>query len=132
MSQRIKQAARRYTIEMLVAMLLYMAVLVGSLTIAKEVEGGLLPILLALSPVVPLLFAFAAFLRFYRRMDERQKRISADAAAITLMIGILAAVTLGFLQGFEVIVFKDDMLWFAPFLFTAWGMTRFFLGGRDC
>ena len=69
---------------------------------------------------------------FYRRMDEMQKRVSADAAALTLVVALLAAITLGFLRRFGVLDFEDDMMLFGPFLIIVWGAMRFFLGGRDC
>jgi hypothetical protein len=65
-------------------------------------------------------------------MDERDRRISADAAALALAIGILTAMTLGFLGAFGVFTMEDDMMWFAPFLIMLWGVIRIALGGRDC
>lgn len=132
MSERIKKAGRRYALEMLVAALLYMGVLIVCLTLARGMEPGPALALLAIAPVLPMAFACFAFFRFYRRMDEMQKRLSADAAALTLMVGILAAITLGFLKRFGVLDFEDAMMWFGPFLIIVWGVARFFLGGRGC
>ncbi|GAB4519999.1 MAG: hypothetical protein Kow00133_06110 [Amphiplicatus sp.] len=133
MSERIRKAGRRHAIEMLAAALLYMGALVVCLSLARGMERGPALTLLAVAPVLPMAYACLAFLRFYRNMDEMQQRVSADAAALTLMIGILAAITLGFLRRFGVFDFEDDMMWFGPFLIVAWGVIRFFCGGgRGC
>jgi hypothetical protein len=132
MSERIKKAKRRYTIELFAAMALYVVVLIVSLSIAKPLEPGLMLTALALAPLAPLLLACFSFFRFYQRTDEMQKRVSADAAALTLVVAFLVAVTLGFLRRFGVLDFEDDMMLFGPFLIIVWGLMRVFLGGRDC
>ncbi|GJL93095.1 hypothetical protein [Hyphococcus sp.] len=132
MSERIKKAKRRYTIELLAAMTLYLVILFGALTIAKPMEPGPMLTVLALAPLAPLLVACYSFFRFYQRMDEMQKRVSADAAALTLVVAFLVAITLGFLRRFGVLDFEDDMMLFGPFLIIVWGAMRFWLGGRDC
>lgn len=130
MSERIRKAGKRYQIELFGAMAAYTAALIGGLVIAKGVENELLLTLLALAPIAPLIFAVAAFFRFYQHMDELQKRTSADAAALTLALTILVAITLGFLRRFGVFDFEDDMMWFGPFMIATWGAVRFFLGDR--
>ena len=132
MSERIKSAKRRYTIELFASMALYLVVLFVALTIAKTQEPGPFLTVLALTPLAPLGIACFSFFRFYRHMDEMQKRVSADAAALTLVIGIMAAITLGFLKRFGVFDFEHDMIWFGPLLIVLWGFIRFLLGGRDC
>ncbi len=132
MSERIKKAKRRYRVELMFAMGLYMAVLVAAKVAARDLEAGALLTALALAPVLPLILAGAAFYRFFINMDERDRRISADAAALTLAIGIFVAMTLGFLRAFGVFSLEDEMIWAAPFLILLWGVIRISLGGRDC
>ncbi len=132
MSERIQKAKRRYTIELLAAMALYVAVLIGALTISKSMEPGPLLTALALSPLAPILLAAVAFFRFYGNMDEMQQRITSNAAALTLVIGILGAIALGFLKRFGVMDFEDDMIFFGPVMIGLWGVVRFLIGGRDC
>ena len=132
MSERIKKAKQRYRLELGAAMAVYIAVVFAAKILSRDVEGGLLLTLLALAPVAPIIWAAAAFYRFFLNMDERDRRISADAAALALAIGIMTSLTLGFLSAFEVFRFEDDMMWFAPFLIVLWGLIRFALGGRDC
>ncbi|MFQ5562599.1 MAG: hypothetical protein ACE5FO_03425 [Parvularculaceae bacterium] len=132
MSERIKKAKRRYRLEILGAMALYVAVLFAAKIISRNVEDDAVLALLSLAPVLPVILAVAAFFRFFFSMDERDRRISADAAAITLTIGVLTSMTFGFLSAFGVFTLEDDMMWFAPFLILLWGVIRIALGGRDC
>lgn len=124
MSSRIDKAGRRYQIEFFAAMALYVAVLIGAKLLAKGMEPGWQLTALALAPQAPVALACIAFLRFFFSADERERRLIADAAAISLLIGIFAALTFGFLHSFGVLSFEWDMLWFGPFLIAVWGVTR--------
>lgn len=132
MSERIKKAKRRYTIELFCAMALYIVIVLAAKIAARQIEDGAIVTALALAPILPLALAAFAFFRFYFRTDERDRRISADAAALTLVIGVFSAITLGFLRAFGVFSMEDEMIWFGPYLIVLWGAIRFFLGGRDC
>lgn len=132
MSERIKKARRRYKLEMMGAMALYLVVVFAAKIASRGVDEGAVLTALALAPVLPLLLAGAAFYRFFVNMDERDRRISADAAALTLAIGVMTSMTLGFLSAFGVFTLEDEMMWFAPFLIILWGIIRFARGGRDC
>ncbi|MCK5748600.1 MAG: hypothetical protein KAH44_20465 [Oricola sp.] len=132
MSERIKKAKRRYKIELMLAMALYLVVLAGAKFASKGMAEGAGLTALALSPMLPLLLAGAAFYRFFVNMDERERRVSADAAGLTLGLGILVSLMLGFLSAFGVLVIEDVMILFAPFLIIVWGLFRLFMGGRDC
>ncbi len=130
MSQRIKSANRRYRLEFGAAMTLYGVVVIGATYLARDVEPGAVLTLLALAPVAPIILACIAFIRLFVSLDERERRLSADAAALSLLIGIFAALTLGFLKSFEVFTFEWDMLWFGPFLIALWGVVRCILIAR--
>ena len=124
MSSRIDKAGRRYRVEFFAAMALYVAILFGAKLLAKGMEPGWQLTALALAPQIPIALACIAFLRFFFSADERERRLIADAAAISLLVGIFAALTLGFLHSFGVFLFEWDMLWFGPFLIAVWGVTR--------
>lgn len=132
MSERIKKAKRRYKIELMLAMGLYVGVVIAAKTVSKGMAEGAGLTALALAPMLPLLLAGAAFYRFFINLDERERRVSADAAGLTLCVGVLASLTLGFLSSFGVLVIEDVMIWFAPFLIILWGLFRLVMGGRDC
>lgn len=131
MSDRIKKAGRRYRLEFGAALALYAVVLFASIYLAQSADlAGAPRVALALAPVVPLALACAAFFRFYADIDERERRLAADAAALSLVVGIFAALTLGFLHRFGVFHFEWDMLWFGPFLIASWGVVRCILRFR--
>lgn len=124
MSSRINKAERRYQIEFFTAMALYIAVLIGAKLLAKGMEPGWQLTALALAPQVPIAFACIAFLRYFFSADERERRLIADAAAISLLVGIFVAITLGALASFEIFSADWDIIWAGPFLIAVWGVTR--------
>ena len=124
MSKRIKSVGKRYQVEFLSAMALYVVVLLGAKYLAKDVEPGPFLALLALAPIAPIGLACIAFFRFYNNVDERERRLASDAAALSLVVGIFTALTLGFLKSFGVFHFEWDMMWFGPFLIALWGLVR--------
>ncbi len=132
MSERIKKAGRRHAVQMIAAALLYCGSLFVCLLLARGLEPGPALTALAIIPVLPMFYAAYAFFQFYRDMDEMQKRISANAAALAMVVGVLTAIALGILKRFGVLDFEDDMMLFGPFLIIVWGAMRYFLGGRDC
>lgn len=124
LSRRIQKAGRRYVFELGAALALYAVVLFTAKWLANDALEGPLLTALALAPLAPVALMVAAFLRYYFKIDERERRISSDAAAITLVVGIMVALTLGFLHSFAVFHFEWDMLWFGPFLIGLWGVVR--------
>lgn len=131
MSSRINKAERRYLVEFLIAAGLYAVVLVGAKLLAKSVEPGWALTSLALAPQIPVAFACIAFLRYFFSADERERRLIADAAAVSLLIGIFIAITLGSLASFEIFVVDWDIIWAGPFLIAVWGLARCVLQVRN-
>lgn len=132
MSERIKKAKRRYQIELMLAMALYVAVVFAAKIASHHVEESAVLTGLALAPMAPLVLAGFAFYRFFKNMDERDRRVSADAAGLALAIGVFTSLTFGFLSAFGVLVIEDVLIWFAPYLIVLWGAIRIMIGGRDC
>ena len=60
-----REANRRYRLELFSAMLAYMAMLIGSIYLAKGMDPGTPRTLLLLSPVVPLMLAIWAIARHF-------------------------------------------------------------------
>lgn len=127
MSQRIKKAKRRHVVEMFTVMLGYLAIVFAASRLEDIFTSKFVLTLLALAPVIPLGIACFVYIRVHRQMDEREKIIHANAAGVALMIGVLAATAIGFLQSFGVLVIEDVMIWFVSFLIIAWGGARLFM-----
>lgn len=131
MSERIRKAKRRYTVVTMTVMLAYLAVVFVASRLEDHVTGSVALTLLALAPVIPMAAACAFYLRVHRQMDEREQRINADAAGISMMVGLLAATAAGFLQAFGVVAIENPLLWFGALLILVWGFARIAMGGFD-
>jgi hypothetical protein len=77
-----KLSSKLYTKEFLLAMAAYVIVLLVSVTLINiSPASAWWRIPLALAPVVPIIFAMIAYMRFMIRMDELQRRIQFEALA---------------------------------------------------
>jgi hypothetical protein len=115
----MNQDARIYTAQFGAAMAAYAVVLIASIVVLQHVTLAVpWQVLIALAPVIPTLFALAAFLRFLGKMDELQRRIQVEALAI-------GAGTVGFLSfayGFLENVGLPSLsyIWVLPALVVFW------------
>ena len=91
-------AHRRYVIQLALAMICYGIVLIISLKLIPSVTRGWLQVLVAIAPVVPVIFVLASIVRLLSRIDEMQRRIHLEAMALAAGITALLALTCGFLE----------------------------------
>jgi len=92
-------ARRRYFLELGGAIAAYGVVLVASLHILKQGVPDSWRAVVAVSPVVPLVFVFIAIVRFMLASDELQRQIQLESLALAAGATALLAVTYGFLEG---------------------------------
>jgi hypothetical protein len=123
---------QRYLREFLPAMLGYVIVLPISIVLLLRVD---LPtagkVVVALLPVVPMVFVVRAMLRHMLRQDELQQRIELQAVAITCAVVGMASFSLGFLQNVRVLPSPPwAMLWVLPLMIGVYGVVRFLLARR--
>lgn len=128
MSSRINQAKRRYIIEIIIVMGVYMLAVLATAFLSERLQPGPALTAVALTPALIMAVAGFVFLRLFRRLDERQQRIQAYAAGATLMAAIIVMTALGFLKAYGVFAHPDDLVWFPPFLIIFWGAARAFMG----
>lgn len=78
-------------------------------------------IVLALIPMIPLAFAVRAFLRFFQRLDELQKRIQLEALALSFGITWLVTMSYGLLEyaGFPAL----GWMWVPPIMMVLWDIS---------
>ena len=112
---------KRYLLEFGGAMALYVVLLFVSIYILQAIGIGSptpLRIVVALLPMIATGFIMLAALRFFRRMDELEKRIQLDSLAVAF-VGT-AFITFGF--GFLEIVGFPHISWFAvwPIIGMLW------------
>lgn len=96
---RERDANRKYRLELTGAMLLYIAVLIGSNFLAKTMPEGTARILVAVSPAIPLMLAIWAIVRHFGRMDEFVRLRTLESFAIAGAVTAGATFTYGFLEG---------------------------------
>ena len=103
------------------SMLGYIIVLFGAISVMNTLEeDNPLRYVLALLPIIPLIFAFLSYMWFVRRVDEMQRRIQFEAVAISMGSTIFITLTLGFLEvaGFPAV----GMIWVPPIIILTWGL----------
>ena len=98
-SKKEKKDAKTYLNELGFSILIYMAVLVGSITIAKPMENGWLRTLIVLTPTIPAFGAFWAIIRHFRRMDEYMRVWILEIIALAGGITAFFSFSYGFLEG---------------------------------
>lgn len=124
-----KIAARRYQTQMAVSLVMYMVVLSACLQFLKGVSAGPWRIVLALLPLLPLLWAFRAVIQYLARADELQRRVQLEALSIAAGATAFLCLTYGFLEdlaGFPHL----SMWWGFVVVDLVWGAAAFFLWRR--
>ncbi|HEX4331145.1 MAG TPA: hypothetical protein VH040_03320 [Usitatibacter sp.] len=114
-----REANSKYRVELFSAMLFYVAVLLGSISLSRAMEPGPTRTLLLVTPMIPLMLAVWAIARHFRRMDEFIRLRSLESLAIAAGITAGLSLTYGFLEsaGFP----KVSMFWVWTVMGAAWG-----------
>ena len=89
----------RTQIEFGLAMLAYLMVLVGSVTVLQSNPTASWRYIVAVLPVVPAAFVLSIFIRALTHLDEMQKRIQMQAFGFSLGATALLTFGYGFLEG---------------------------------
>jgi hypothetical protein len=107
------------------AMLAYLMVLVGSVTVLQENGNAPWRYYIAVLPVLPAGLVIYLFVRALRHLDELQKRIQTQAFGFSFGVTALVTFTYGFLEG----VGLPHLNWtyVLPLMAVFWGLgTAFF------
>lgn len=114
--------SKRYSIEFGSSMAAYALMVPVSIWLLKAHEHSPARFLFAVLPVIPSAFAMWAAIRFFRRLDELQRRIQFEGLAFSFLATCLIALTWGFLQNAGLP--HADVIWVAPILVFLWGVGR--------
>jgi uncharacterized membrane protein len=95
---REREAGKRYLLELGGALLLYMAVLVASIYLAKSMQPGLGRTLVVIAPVIPVMLFFWVIARHFGRMDEFVRLRSLESMAISSGVVGAFSLTYGFFE----------------------------------
>jgi hypothetical protein len=115
-----RDARRRYQLELGASMVIYIAVLFGSIAIAKPMAEGVLRTALLLTPMIPIGLAIWAIARQFRRMDEFVRLRTLEGLAIAAAVTAGLSLTYGFLEGAGFP--KLSMFWVWPVMGAVWGV----------
>ena len=111
---------RKYFQELGGALAIYIAVLFGSLTVAKGIDSGVARTLLLLAPLLPVMLAVWAIARQFRRMDEFVRLRSLEGLGVAAAVTAGLSITYGFLEsaGFP----RLSMFWVWGVMGMVWGV----------
>jgi hypothetical protein len=124
-----KAASRRYQTQMAVSLVLYMVLLSACVEFLKGVESGPWRVVLALLPIVPLLWAFRAVIQYLARADELQRRVQLEALSIAAGATAFLCLTYGFLE--DLAGFPHLSMWWAFVVVDlVWAAAAFILWRR--
>jgi len=127
--QQMQKTSTPFMISFISQMVAYAIVLIASEWLIKQVQiANPVRYAIAVIPVIPLLFALAAFLKMLQRMDEMQLRIHVEAFGISLAITGFATFTLGLLE--NVGIPSPGIIWVFPMMIIVWGIAAFFVSLR--
>jgi len=112
--------AKRYLKEFGSSMAAYAVITPISIRMLRGHEHAPLGYLLAALPVIPSAFAVWGALRFFRGLDELQRRIQFEGLAFSFLATCLLTLTWGFLQNAGLP--QADVIWVTPLLIMLWGL----------
>lgn len=126
--QYAQPAGRRYIRAMWPVMISYSLLLCFSIWMLKRgIEPTALRALVALTPVLPLLFLFGVALRYLREVDELQRRIEIEAIGIASLLVSFVYFAGGLLQKAKVISLDAAvvMIWVFPLIMLFYAIAKF-------
>ena len=112
--------AKRYLKEFGSSMAAYTVMVPVSVWLLKGHEHSLTRYVFATLPVIPSAFAMWAAIRFFRSLDELQRRIHFEGMAFSFLGTCLISLTWGFLQNAG--LHHADVIWVTPLLVLLWAV----------
>ena len=113
-------ADREFSREMIIGMAAYVVILLASVYFVKDHMDNPWRFLIALLPMIPLIYVARASVRRLNRLDELQRQIQYTALAVTVLATALITLTYGFLE--NVGMPHVNVLWVWPLMGAVWGI----------
>lgn len=121
----MRAVEKRYLREFLPAMAAYTVIMLTVWPLVRTTDDRLMRTLIALAPVIPVLFAVRAIIRQILGSDEMMQRLHLEALAISAGIVAVVSLTGGFLAAAQVINLDGSiLLWVFPALAGTFGLAR--------
>lgn len=128
----MKPVAQRYAREMIIAALIYVALLLVSVFVVRRLDPPhWVAIVLALASAAPALLMMRAYMHRFNGLDEFQRRVQMESMLAAAAIVGFASFTYGFLESFAGFPSIDGaLLWVFPAMCFAWGIAQVFVARR--
>lgn len=115
---------RRYEQQLMPTMVVYMVLLFATGPLLHAARSLPLKVLLALLPVLPILYVIALMWRRIRDSDELEQRTNLVALGVATAVVSAASLVGGFLSAGGVLQLKGDILiWVFPALMASYGIS---------
>lgn len=123
------QVQKRYFRELYLSIAAYVVVLFTSISILKKFEfSGVIQSIIALTPVVPIIFIIIAIMRGIKDSDELQQKVQLNAIMFSAVTTGLITFSYGLLEGVGFPPFPT--IWVLPMMFMFWGFSLGFFWKR--
>lgn len=123
------QVKKRYFKEFYLSITAYVIVLFASISILKKFEfSSVVQGIIALTPVVPIIFIIIAIMRGIKDSDELQQKVQLNAIMFSAVATGLITFSYGLLEGVGFPPFPT--IWVLPMMFIFWGFSLGFFWKR--
>lgn len=123
------QVQKRYFKEFYLSITAYVIILFASISILKKFEfSGVVQGVIALTPVVPIIFIIIAIMRGIKDSDELQQKVQLNAIMFSAVTTGLITFSYGLLEGVGFPPFPT--IWVLPMMFIFWGFSLGFFWKR--
>lgn len=123
------QVQKRYFKEFYLSITAYVVILFASISILKKFEfSSVVQGIIALTPVVPIIFIIIAIMRGIKDSDELQQKVQLNAIMFSAVATGLITFSYGLLEGVGFPPFPT--IWVLPMMFIFWGFSLGFFWKR--
>lgn len=116
----MKQATRRYARDFTVTMIAYVIVIIISRLTLNKLEDSPWRFVIALLPMLPVIFLIVAFMRYLTAIDELQQKIQLHAIGFAAGATGLLTFAYGFLELAGLPQFSTFLIF--PMMIVLWGL----------
>ncbi|MBB6184546.1 hypothetical protein [Oleiagrimonas soli] len=118
----LRAPQRRYVREFFPAIVAYVVILFSVWPMLQHVHTNGLRVLIALLPVLPIVFVVRAMVRLVLASDELERRIQLQAISVASLSVGLVSLALGFMAAAGVVLLKNALVLVLPAMFAVYGI----------
>lgn len=119
---------KRYQQQMMLAMSVYIAVMLFVWPLVRTVRGLPLKTVIALTPLLPMLYVIALIAKRIRDSDELEQRTHLIGLGVATAVAGMLSLAGGFLASAQVLAVDGSILiWVFPVMLACYGVTRWWV-----